>query len=109
MDQPKPHLTYSRHALTRCAQRGVSRHVMSLLIEHADLALYAGAGCVSVRLGRDAAAGLVAEGARPEAVSRARRLVAVMGDWGVVTVLRPEGEAGRRYRRQHVTRARQSI
>lgn len=111
MDQPtpSPDTPLTRHALRRCAQRGVAPGVASLLVEHADLALHAGNGCTSFRLGRDAAAMLVAEGVHPDAVKRARRLVALFGDRGVVTVLRPAGgRAGRRYRRQQATRARKA-
>jgi hypothetical protein len=79
--------------------------VASLLLHHGDLALHAGEGCASVRLGRDAAAMLVAEGADPDTVARARRLAAVLGEQGVVTILRPRGRAGRCYRRQFPTRA----
>jgi len=98
-----PFLT--RHARSRCPMRGIPLRVTSLLLQHGDLALHAGEGCVSVRLGREAAAMLVAEGADPDAVARARRLAAVVSDRGVVTILRPCGRAGRRYRRQFPTRA----
>jgi hypothetical protein len=95
----------TRHAHTRCSDRGLPLSVASLLIDHGDLMLHAGEGCVSLRLGRDAAAMLIAEGADPDCVARARRLAAVLGDHGVVTVLRPQGRGGRRYRRQFPTRA----
>jgi hypothetical protein len=98
-----PRLT--RHARARCADRGIPLAVASLLIDHADQMLHAVEGCVSLRLGRDAAAMLIAEGADPDNVARARRLAAVLGDHGVMTVLRPRGPAGRRYRRQFPTRA----
>lgn len=101
----EPALTFSRHALARCAARGIPPHVASLLLQHGDLALHAGEGCESLRLGRDAAAMLLAEGADPDAVARARRLAAVIGRRGVVTILRPRGQRGRRYSRQFPTRA----
>ncbi|MBC9176109.1 hypothetical protein [Pseudoroseomonas ludipueritiae] len=104
----EPHLPLTRHGLSRCAQRGVPQEVTALLLRYADLDLHAGAGCTSIRLGRDTAAMLLAEGARPETVSRAQRLVALLGDYGVVTVLRPHRRAGRRYRRQSATRARKA-
>lgn len=109
MTQPKllP-LPLTRHALARCASRGIPPEVADLLVHHGDLALHAGAGCTTIRLGRDTAAMLVAEGVAPDAVARARRLAAVLGDEGVVTVLRPQGRAGRCYRRQFSTRARKA-
>ena len=94
------------HARLRCATRGIPAAVASLLLQHGDMTLHAGEGCVSLRLGRDTAAMLVAEGSDPDAVARARRLAAVLGERGVVTILRPSGRAGRRYRRQYPTRAR---
>lgn len=96
------------HALLRCAARGIPQEIASLLLRHGDLSLHAGEGCVSVRLGRDTAAMLVAEGIDPDAVARARRLAAVLGERGVVTILRPSGRAGRCYRRQYPTRSRKA-
>ena len=101
-------LALTRHALSRCAKRGIPPAVASLLVDHGDLALHAGEGCVSLRLGRHAAAMLLAEGADPDVVARARRLAAVLGERGVVTILRPRGRVGRRYRRQFLTHARQA-
>ena len=101
----EPALPLSQHAMARCAGRGVPWHIASLLLQHGDLALHAGEGCESLRLGRDAAAMLVAEGADPDAVARASRLAAVIGRRGVVTILRPHGGKGRRYSRQFPTRA----
>lgn len=108
MTPTEPCLPLTRHALARCAQRGVPQEVITLLLRHADLDLHAGAGCTSVRLGRDAAAMLLAEGVRPETVRRARSLVALLGDAGVVTVLRPHGRAGHRYHRRSATRGRKA-
>lgn len=104
----EPALHFTEHALARCASRGVPPHIALLLLQHGDLALHAGEGCESLRLGRDAAAMLLAEGADPDTVARARRLAAVIGGRGVVTILRPRGQRGRRYSRQFPTRARRA-
>jgi len=103
--EPNAFLSLTSHARSRCATRGIPPGVASLLLHHGDLALHAGEGCVSVRLGREAAAMLVAEGTDPDTVARACRLTAVLSDRGVVTILRPSGREGRRYRRQFSTRA----
>ncbi|MCO6415902.1 hypothetical protein JYK14_06890 [Siccirubricoccus sp. KC 17139] len=108
MTEPSALPLLTRHALSRCAARGITPDVASILLHDGDLAVHAGEGCTTVRLGRDTAAMLVAEGADPDAVARARRLAAVLGEHGVVTILRPRGQAGRRYRRQLPTRAQQA-
>lgn len=108
MTQVQPGLSLSQHARSRCARRGIPTDVASLLLDYADLALHAGEGCVSIRLGRDTAMMLMAEGAAPDAVARARRLTAILSERGIVTLLRPHGHAGRRYRRQFPTRARRA-
>jgi hypothetical protein len=96
----------TKHALNRCAARGISLSVASLLLQHGDLTVHAGEGCETLRLSREAAVMLVAEGTDPDAVAQARRLAAVLGDRGAITLLRPRGRAGRRYRRQYPTRAK---
>lgn len=98
-------LRFSHHGLERCVTRGISPGIAALLLQHGDRVLHAGSGCESLSLGRDAAVMLVAEGADPDAVARARRLAAVLGNFGVVTILRPVGRRGRRYRRQLPTRS----
>ena len=97
----------TRHASSRLKQRGVTARVADLLLNYGDVHLHAGEGATTVSMSRNAAAMLVAEGVDPDVVIRARRLSAVLGRKGLVTVLRPEGRNGRRYRRQFSTRAGQ--
>lgn len=97
------------HAVSRCAVRSISLGVASLLLRHGDVSLHAGDGCETLCLSRHAASMLLAEGMAPDIVARARRVAAVLGKKGVVTLLRPQGRAGRRYRRQYPTRAKQGI
>lgn len=97
---------FTQHAQTRLRQRGVALSVVELLMDHGDIHRHAGDGAVSVSISRDEAAMLVAEGMDADVVSRARKLAAVLGRRGLVTILRPIGREGRRYRRQHATRNR---
>jgi len=97
----------TRHASIRVRQRGVPERVLRLVLEHADITLHAGDGCEHMYLSHHQAEELIASAiAGPDEVSRARRLVAVLGQQGVTTVLRPDsGSRGRRYRRQMATRS----
>lgn len=97
----------TRHARSRLRQRSVALGVADLLLDYGDVHLHAGEGAVTVSMSRDTAAMLLAEGIDPDAVARARKLSAVLGRQGLVTVLRPSGPQGRRYRRQFPTRAGQ--
>lgn len=97
---------FTHHARKRIRQRGVAVSVAEFLLEHGDIYRHAGDGAVSVSMSQDAATMLLAEGADVESVSRARKLAAVLGVHGLVTVLRPTGRNGRRYRRQYATLAR---
>lgn len=97
----------TQHARSRLQQRGVSTRIADLFVSYADVQLHAGEGAVSVSMSRDTATMLLAEGVDPDAIRRVRKLAAVLGRQGLVTVLRPVGRKGRRYRRQFSTRAGQ--
>lgn len=92
------------HARSRLKQRGITNATAELLLEYGDIQRHAGDGAVSITMSRDTASMLLAEGANSDAVARARRLAAVLGSHGLVTMLRPLGRDGRRYRRQYATR-----
>jgi hypothetical protein len=42
----------SKHAQTRCQQRGIPKHVVKLLIDHADIERPVGGGCSMLRVSR---------------------------------------------------------
>jgi hypothetical protein len=97
-------LTY--HAGRRLQQRGVPYGTLALLLRHADTSLHAGDGCETLGLSRRAARDLIRSGCHPDDVTRAARLVVIVGRQGVVSVLRPARNGrGRCYRRQMQTRA----
>lgn len=77
--------SFSRHAICRIAQRGISAEAMSVLLDHGD-AYNAGQGCSYVQLSKAALRRLSAEGA-PERVLRnlARLQAVVSGEGEVVT------------------------
>ena len=74
---------YSRHAICRLAQRGVSAEAMRILLEHGRT-YNAGQGCSYVQLSRADLRRLAADGA-PEGILRSlARLQAVVSDEGEV-------------------------
>ncbi len=74
---------YSRHAICRLAQRGVSAEAMRILLEHGRI-YNAGQGCSYVQLSRADLRRLAAEGA-PEGILRSiARLQAVVSNEGEV-------------------------
>src|SRR3712207_1256148 len=48
---PMP-IDLTHHAYRRTRQRGVPRRVLDLVLDHADVAIYAGNGCEHIRLSR---------------------------------------------------------
>ena len=98
----RTHIT--QHAQVRMQQRGIPRRLLELLFAYGDT-VHAGDGCENITLSRYALRLLIADGNNPDDVARAARLAAVLGESGVVTVLRPtRGRRGRCYRRQGRTR-----
>jgi hypothetical protein len=94
------------HAQVRMQQRGIPRRLLELLFAYGDT-VHAGDGCENITLCRHELGSLIADGIDPDDVARAARLAAVLGEGGVVTVLRPvRGRRGSCYRRQGRTRSR---
>ena len=106
--EPAAITAFTEHARTRLRQRGITTSVAELLLEYGDIHRHAGDGAETISMSRDAAAMLLAEGVNADAVARARKLAAVLGKYGLVTVLRPSGRGGRCYRRQCATRNRRA-
>jgi len=90
------------HGAARSQQRGASKRLLALVIEHGDVALHAGDGCEMVGLSRSAANDLLHAGIPADDVRRAAKLKVVIADGSrAVTVLRDQpGKRGRTYRRQ---------
>ena len=74
---------YSRHAICRLAQRGVSTEAMRVLLEHGEI-YNAGQGCSYVQLSRADLGRLAADGAPKGVLHSLARLQAVVSDEGEV-------------------------
>jgi len=91
---------FSNHAAQRARKRGFRSADLELLLFGADREAPVGSGCVALSISRRRRRELLAEGYPPGAVARAAAIAAVEGtDGQIVTVLRPHGHRGRRYRR----------
>lgn len=86
MDPTATSFLLSDHACRRAQQRGVRTDVLRLLLEHADLHLHAGNGCMTLRISERQVRALIAEGRDRTTVARARSLAAVVHGGTVVTV-----------------------
>jgi hypothetical protein len=94
------HGRISNHATWRTQQRGVRDADLLLLLFGADREAPVGEGCVALSISRKCRKELLAEGYPPSAVDRAARITAVESpDGEIVTVLRPRGHRGKRYRK----------
>jgi len=91
---------FSNHARWRAQQRGIRSADLVLLLFGADREAPVGDGCIAISISRGRRGELVAEGYPPSTVERAAKIAAVESpDGDIVTVLRPRGHRGRRYRR----------
>jgi hypothetical protein len=91
---------FSNHAKRRSRQRGVRDADLVLLLFEADREVPVGDGCVAMSISRSRRRELLAEGHPPSTVDRAAGIAAVeSADGEIVTVLRPHGHRGRRYRK----------
>jgi len=91
---------FSNHAKRRARQRGVRAADLVLLLFAADREAQVGGGCVALSISRRRRLELLAEGYLASAIERAAQIAAVQSaDGKIVTVLRPHGNRGRRYRR----------
>ena len=87
----------SRHAVTRCQQRGVHGALLSMLFNHWDHSVPVGGGRTAVSLSRKEAARLRCLGHTSATLDRVVSLALVLSEDGqVVTVLHA---TDRRYRR----------
>lgn len=90
---------FSSHARQRTQQRGVRLTDIVLVLAERDREIPVGSGCTALTISRRRRKELVAEGYPPCVIDRAARLAVVQsGDGDIVTVLRPNGHRGKRYR-----------
>ena len=86
----------SRHAVTRCQQRGIYGAMLSTLLKHWDHSVPVGGGRTAVSVSRKEAARLRRLGHAPAALDHIATLAVVLsGDGQVITVLHA---TNRRYR-----------
>jgi hypothetical protein len=99
---------FSNHARRRARQRGLRAADLMLLLFIADREAPVGGGCVALSISCTRRHELLAEGYLASAIERVARIAAVQSaDGEIVTVLRPHGRRGKRYRRAF--RARRPI
>ena len=102
---------FCQHALNRANQRGISQDTLRFVLENADVWLYAGEGCRSIRLSKKLLSQLVRQGSAASRVERAAGIVLIIDPETktVVTALHDHGsKCGRRYRKQFPTRSKKS-
>src|SRR5690348_5434602 len=89
------------HALCQLKRRGAHLAEVLLVLTERDVETAVGSGCTALLISRKRGAELVSEGYPPGLVDRAMGLAVIENPAGtVVTVLRPSGRRGRRYRRR---------
>jgi hypothetical protein len=92
-------IRFSSHARRRVRQRGVRMTDLNLVLEEGDRETRVGSNCVSCAISRARRLQLLAEGHPPGVVDRVAKLAVIESSDGmIVTVLRPNGNRGRRYR-----------
>lgn len=99
----------SRHAKIRMQQRAVSANVVRFIRAHGDIEMTAGGKCVELRISRDAAMALLANGsATITLVEKALRTALILAhDEGLVTVY-PKSATAPCHRRQRKEGGRKS-
>ena len=101
---------FSTHARRRAQQRGVRSADLVLLLFGADREAPVGDGCVAHSISRNCQRELLAEGYPSSIVDRAARIAVVESQDGeIMTVLRPRGFRGKRYRKVFRTRRRKYV
>jgi hypothetical protein len=92
----------SNHAVSRTKQRGARVAEVSLVLKESDRETPVGSGCTALLVSRERRAELISEGYPPYVVDRAIGLAVVESPAGkIVTVFRPSGRRGRRYRKHY--------
>jgi hypothetical protein len=103
---PESPIRYTQHARRRAHQRAAQASVIELVLTHADTCVPVGSGCQCFSLSDRALEAIPATEWPPALRDRVRGL-AVLTDAGgttVITVLRPKGRRGRRYRHRFISR-----
>jgi hypothetical protein len=94
------------HALRRAHQRAVRVSAIDFVLKHADTSVPVGGGCQCHSLSSSALAAIPDTEAPPALREQARGLAVLTDADGttVITVLRPHGRRGRRYRHRFPNR-----
>jgi hypothetical protein len=74
----------TRHAATRCKQRGIRTEVVNLIRAHFDRDYHAGAGAVAISISRRRLAELLAEGVPASVIGQAGHTVLIVADEGAI-------------------------
>ena len=74
----------SKHAVTRCNQRGVRDHVVKLVLTHFDRDCNASAGAAAVSISRARLAELRTAGLPPAVIDQAGHTILIIGDDGTI-------------------------
>ena len=91
---------FSNHARQQMRRRGVREVDLVLLLFGADCETPVGGGCVALSISRRRRRELLADGYSRISLDRASGIAVVQSaDGEIVTVLRPSGVRGRRYRK----------
>lgn len=103
-----PHVPFqvTGHALRRAHQRAVRFSVIDFVLEHADTCVLVGGGCQCHSLSSNALAAIPDTEAPAPLRDRVRGIAVLTDAEGttVITVLRPHGRRGRRYRHRFTAR-----
>ncbi len=96
---------FSNHSRRQARKRGIRMTDLNLVLAKGDQETPVGSNCVSCAISRARQRELLAEGYPPSVVDRAAKLAVVeSADGVIVTVLRPNGHRGKRYRTPFGTR-----
>jgi hypothetical protein len=83
-DHPCSFGNMTRHALTRCKQRGIRTGVVDLVLAQYDLEHHAGAGATAVSISRRRLAKLRADGVPASVIDQADHTILIIADDGAI-------------------------
>lgn len=107
---PDVPIRFTQHAQRRAHQRAARASVIELVLKHADTCIPVGNGCQCFSLSDHALSAISPSELPPAERDRARGLAVLTDANGttVITVLRPKGRRGRRYRHRYISWRAQS-
>jgi hypothetical protein len=84
IDYPDGFGRMSKHATTRCQQRGIRTEVINLILANYDSDYNAGAGATALSISRRRLAQLLAEGFRAPVIDQAGHTILIVADDGAI-------------------------